>query len=179
MRVAVTGGPGVGKTSLLNALRKRGYPVVSEVAREIIADRRARGLSPRPPPAEFARMILEEDFRRYDNAPRKGVGVPTFFDRCVLDSMAMIAQLGLLRPQDRKQLLARYRYYPTAFILPPWREIYATDSERDQTYDEAVAVFHTLRDWYLGCSYHLIEVPKGSVELRCEFVIGILERAQG
>ena len=36
-----TGGPGSGKTSVLNELNKRGYFIVPEVAREIIKAQRA------------------------------------------------------------------------------------------------------------------------------------------
>ncbi|WP_149195062.1 AAA family ATPase [Luteimonas suaedae] len=157
IRIAVTGGPGAGKTALLEGLRGRGYPVVSEVAREVIAGRKARGLSPRPPPAEFARTVLDRDVQQYDCAPADDV--PTFFDRCVLDSMSMLAQLDQLHPRDKSELLAQYPYYPTAFILPPWREIYCTDTERDQDSDEAVSVHHALRDWYIGCGYNLVEGP--------------------
>src|SRR5215831_1817656 len=54
-RVVVTGGPGVGKTTLLAQLHASGYTIVSESARAIISERRRRGQSPRPEPAEFAR----------------------------------------------------------------------------------------------------------------------------
>ena len=38
----ITGGPGVGKTTLLEALAKQGFPYVPEVAREIIREQVAR-----------------------------------------------------------------------------------------------------------------------------------------
>lgn len=176
VRIAITGGPGAGKTELLKALRDRGYSVVPEVAREIIADRKAKGLSARPPPAEFARMILDRDIFQYKQALP---GTPAFFDRSLLDSMSMLFELGCLPMEDKRQLLARYPYYPTAFILPPWREIYCTDSERDQTFDEAIAVYEALRDWYIGCGYCLVEVPKGTIDERCEVVLKALEEGPG
>jgi predicted ATPase len=40
----------------------------------------------------------------------------------------------------------------------PWREIYRPDSERDQTYDEAVRVCQSVRKWYVQCGYNLIDV---------------------
>jgi predicted ATPase len=47
-RIVFTGGPGVGKTTLLLALQARGHTTVGDSARTIIQDRRRRGLSPRP-----------------------------------------------------------------------------------------------------------------------------------
>jgi predicted ATPase len=88
IRVAVTGGPGAGKTSLLEGLRIRGYPIVPEVAREIIAQRKSKGLSPRPPPVEFAQMIMERDIEQYDStSPEVDV---VFFDRSLLDSLGRL-----------------------------------------------------------------------------------------
>jgi predicted ATPase len=72
-------------------------------------------------------------------------------------------------------MLARYRFHPTAFILPPWEQIYCGDIERDQTFDEAVALHGAIRDWYIECGYNLVEVPRDSVEDRCEFVLRTLK----
>jgi predicted ATPase len=84
IRVAVTGGPGAGKTSLLEGLELRGYAVVPEVARKIIADRKTRRLSPRPSPIEFANAIVQRDVEQYE-ATRTGAKL-IFFDRSLLDS---------------------------------------------------------------------------------------------
>jgi predicted ATPase len=147
--------------------------VVPEAAREIIAKRKARGLSPRPEPLEFARSIFREDIRRYEELPLGTM--PVFFDRCLLDSMGMLTGLDQLGPDERRQHLDQFPYFPAAFILPPWREIYCTDTERDQTFDQAVAVHDSLRRWYVDCGYRLIEVPKASIDVRCGFVLQTLE----
>ena len=176
LRVAVTGGPGAGKTSVLQRLEQRGYTVVPEAAREIIAERKAKGLSARPPPLEFAQAIFGRDAERYHSVAETEKVV--FFDRTILDSLGMMAELGQLSDSDRHRLLARYPYYPTAFILPPWREIYRTDSERDQTYEDAVRVYESLRDWYVECDYTLIEVPPATVDERCDFLLQSLGEAR-
>lgn len=167
MRIALTGGPGAGKTALVDALARRGYAVVPEVARRIIAERKARGLSPRPPPPEFARMIFEKDRAQYRAVA--AVDGPVFFDRSLLDAMGMLWALGQL--PDRDDLLRRYPYHPTAFILPPWRDIYRQDTERDQTYVESVVVFQQLHRWYADCGYPPVEVPRDTVEARCDFIL--------
>jgi predicted ATPase len=169
IRVAVTGGPGAGKTSLLEALARRGYAVVPEVARRIIADRTARGLTRRPPPIEFATAIVEGDIDQYESAGTAAGLV--FFDRSLLDSLGMLTELNQLPDGKMRRLLERYPYHPTAFILPPWPEIYHTDSERDQSFEQAVAVYHSVRAWYVRCGYAVIDVPRETVDRRCEFVL--------
>src|SRR3954447_14370305 len=103
IRVAVTGGPGVGKTSLLEGLRRRGYTIIPEVARAIIADRKARGLSPRPPLSEFAKTMLERDVAQYEST-RLGNEI-IFFDRSLLDSLGMLAQLDQLSADEKRRFL--------------------------------------------------------------------------
>ncbi len=169
IRVAVTGGPGAGKTTLLEGLRQRGYAILPEVARAIIAERKARGLPPRPSQVEFARAIFERDISQYE-ATRAHEGA-IFFDRSLLDSLGMMTESGQLTETETRKLIAQYRYHSTAFILPPWREIYHTDSERDQTYEDAVRVYEGLRKWYTRCGYDLKEVPRGTIVDRCDFVL--------
>ena len=42
-RYIITGAPGAGKTTIVTALRERGYPVVDEAATDVIAREQAAG----------------------------------------------------------------------------------------------------------------------------------------
>ena len=167
--IAVSGGPGAGKTTTLDRLAERGFAVVPEVARAVIAERKAQGLSPRPSPEAFAEAILERDAAQHEAAT--SLSGPVFFDRSLLDSLGSLYSQGVLTPQRERTLLERYPYHHRALIFPPWEEIYCTDAERDQTYEEAVTVFHSVRRWYDRCGYELIEVPPGTVDARCDFIL--------
>jgi predicted ATPase len=56
-------------------------------------------------------------------------------------------------------------------VFPPWEEIYATDSERDHTFAHAVNVHTAVTAWYRNCGYDLVEVPRGTVQERCDFIL--------
>ena len=58
--VILTGGPGAGKTSILDVLAEDGFRIGQDVVREIIRERLAAGLSPRPSPEAFN----QESFKR-------------------------------------------------------------------------------------------------------------------
>lgn len=169
----LTGGPGAGKTAVLEGLQQRGYPVVNEVARKVIAERKARGLSPRPAPRAFAETILEQDLRNYASAAESDAEV-VFFDRSLLDALGGLAQLGALSDARRLQLLRDYPYHDPVFLFPPWPEIYRTDSERDQSLAESVRVYHSIKDWYSACGYTLDEVPQGTIDERCDNLLAKL-----
>jgi len=169
-RVVLTGGPGAGKTSVLVRLQELGYAVVPDMARQFIADRKSKGLSPRPPPVDFARAILEEDMGRYDSVS-DGI---VFFDRGILDALAMLNECGALCDKEREDILARYPYSSPVFVFPPWREIYRTDTERDQNFKESVQVHSFIRDWYLKIGYDVSTVPIGAIHERCEYILKTL-----
>jgi predicted ATPase len=59
--------------------------------------------------------------------------------------------------------------------LPPWKEIYTNDAERDHTFEHAEWVNSITLAWYhrLG-RYQLIEVPRVSVAERCTYVLQVL-----
>jgi predicted ATPase len=170
--VIVTGGPGAGKTTLLAELGARGYATVEESARAVIAERLARGMSRRPDGLAFAQEIVRRDIEKYLNHPRSAQWV--FFDRGLIDALGMLHEAS---PQPRsalESLLASHPFYPTVFVLPPWRAIYANDPARDQTFAEAVAVHARVVRWYRSVGYLLNEVPRVPVVQRAEHILHIL-----
>ncbi|MFG6178914.1 AAA family ATPase [Halomonas sp. THAF12] len=168
-RVVITGGPGGGKTSLIEAMEERGYPVVQETARRIIKERLAAGLSPRPDPVSFGKKILSSDIEKYQAAA--GGHRAVFFDRGILDALYMLDEAQALTRDEFAQYVRRFPYSSVVFLLPPWEEIYAKDSERDQSLEEAVQVFEGMKGWYSYWGYETVEVPRVSVEARVAFVI--------
>ena len=170
--VIVTGGPGAGKTTLLTELASRGYATVDESARAIIAQRLARGESPRPDARAFAEEIVRRDIEKYRNQPRSSDWV--FFDRGVIEAVAMLHEASPLPSAELESMLASYPFHRTVFVLPPWEAIYATDGERDHSFAHAVDVHAKVVAWYRSCGYVLDEVPRLPVAQRAEHVLRIL-----
>jgi predicted ATPase len=170
--IALTGGPGAGKTTLLAELASMGYATVEESARAIIAERLAAGLTPRPSPLEFANQILSRDIGKY--VAQRQTSDWVFFDRGLIDALAMVHEASPMSGEEVNSILARYPFHGSAFILPPWEVIYATDAERDQTYAEAISVYEKLLRWYRRCGYEVHEVPRLPVTERAAHVIGMM-----
>jgi len=61
------------------------------------------------------------------------------------------------------------------FVLPAWREIYKSDSERTLDFDGASAFGDLTREAYRGSGYALFDVPKVSIEARLAFILSALE----
>lgn len=172
MRVVITGGPGAGKTALLNELRRLGFATVDDTPRAIIRSRRARGLSPRPPPLDFADEVLRREIEQYQ---RHGGDALTFFDRGVIDALLMVAQAAPERGADVAARAAAYPYHRVAIFLPPWEEIYVNDEERDHPFSHAVCVYESLIAWYDACGYQVAPLPKVAIDERCRLVLSMLQ----
>lgn len=168
-RFILTGGPGAGKTSVLRILEGKGFLCMPDVARKVIQQRLAQGLSPRPSPEEFAAQILAADGAQYDACPN--VGGPIFFDRGIPDALGMLFDCHEITVQAAKQQLHQRPYNMRAFYFPAWEAIFTTDAERDQSFEESIAISERVRSWYGALGYELLAVPIASPEARADFIL--------
>lgn len=168
----ITGGPGVGKTTLIHELSNAGFTVVEESARKIIqAQMLANGDAlPWKNKMLYAKLMLEAAVNVYQTIKAKQLSEPVFFDRGILDSIGYMNMENIPIPSEMKAMAIAHRYAAKVFILPPWKEIYQTDHERKQTWEEAVFTFEKMKETYLAHGYQLIEIPKADVGTRRRFV---------
>ena len=170
-RIVLTGGPGAGKTTVLEELRHRGYATGDDAARSIIRERKHAGLSPRPDPATFAKQVFEKEVASYHATTQS----PTFFERGVVDAVGSLFGAGTLSEKEFGRLINDYPYQ-TVFIFPPWEEIYCTDDERDHTFEHSVKVYESILALYQRFSSTPIEVPLGTVDDRTNFILAHIKR---
>ena len=167
----LTGPPGSGKTSLIDALAGH-IKTVPEVARRVLAIERARrgtATGEQDPEAFVARML---DMAMADYASANG---PTIFDRGIPDLLAYCAHYQV-SDLDVRAAINAHRCRPNVFVLPAWQEIYASDAERTLDFDGATAFGDLTRDAYRRSGYVLVHVPKASIDARLDFMLSALER---
>ncbi|WP_377848980.1 AAA family ATPase [Bosea sp. UC22_33] len=170
--IVITGGPGSGKTSLIEALAAGGHAVRPEAGRAIIRDQQAiggRGL-PWIDPALFAELMLAADLRGHAEALMERDNV--FFDRGLPDIAGYLTLCGLPLPHHVERAAQELRYRRTVFIAPPWRDIFAQDAERKQDFSESERTFAAMAETYPRYGYELVELPRASVAERVAFVLG-------
>ncbi|MEO5322417.1 AAA family ATPase [Mesorhizobium sp. CC13] len=171
----LTGGPGSGKTTLIDALATAGHSTTSEAGRGIIRDQMAIDGPALPwrDPALFAELMLSWEMRSH--AMASALPGPVFFDRGVPDVVGYLRLGGLPVPAHVEQAARGYRYAKTVFILPHWPEIFARDSERRQDEDEARRTHASMVVTYAGYGHELVEVPRLPVAERLRFVLDRVE----
>ncbi len=161
----LTGPPGAGKTSVLDALPE-GLQTVAEPARRVLNEARRTGsrATGEQDSALFVERMLATARNDYDAAEDL-----TVFDRGLPDLLAFCAHYGL--PDAPVRAAMRRRPYQTpAFFLPAWRDIYCKDEERKLDFEGALAFGQLIERAYLSDGYELVHVPEASVADRVAFI---------
>jgi len=117
--IVLTGGPGVGKSATLDALRAMGMNTASDAARDVIRERLAQGLSPRPAPVQFAQAVLARDIRSYEDASTERDSASTFYERGVVDAVGGLWGTGGINSAQVDEFILNYPYSQPVFIFPP------------------------------------------------------------
>jgi predicted ATPase len=172
--VVISGGPGAGKTTVLRELEQRGFRCVPEVARQIIQEQVRDGGDALPwrDRERYCRAMLERSIASYRE--HAATALTTFFDRGIPDTFCYARLIGSSLEDEIFAACQRYRYAERVFLAPPWREIYATDSERKQSYDEAETTYHLMVEAYEDCGYEVMEIPRGAPARRADFIVSML-----
>lgn len=172
----ITGGPGSGKSTLIDALENRGYARTLEAGRAIIQDQLSIGGRALPwiDPAFFAELMLSWELRSYRTAESEPG--PVFFDRGVPDVVGYLRLMNLSVPPHMIKAVETFRYNRRVFLAPPWPEIFSPDRERKQTWEEAIRTAEALRQAYTDSGYELVELPCSPVDHRIAFVLDRLNK---
>lgn len=167
----VTGGPGSGKSTLIDALEQAGFGRSMEAGRGVIQDQVTIGGRAQPwiDPALFAEMMLAWEMRLYRIAQEQSGQI--FFDRGVPDVVGYLRLMKLPIPKHLEKAVETFRYNPCVFIAPPWEEIFQQDQERKQDFAEAIRTYESLSEAYTRYRYELVELPRAPVEERLSFVL--------
>jgi predicted ATPase len=167
----LTGGPGAGKTTLIEALRDAGFATMPEAGRAIIRDQQAIGgpATHQGNPGLFAELMLAFDMQSYRRALDEPG--PVFFDRGITELAGYHRMMGMPAPAHFRVAAQQFRYNARVFVAPPWPEIFAQDSERKQTREEAGRTHYAVAAAYVELGYEIVPLPKVSVEARLRFML--------
>jgi predicted ATPase len=170
----ITGGPGSGKTTLIEALAAHGVRRMPEAGRAVIQDQLAIGGSALPwsDRRAFAELMLSHELRSYREA--KALTGPIIFDRGVPDVVGYLRVSGLQVPPHVERAARDLRYHRRVFIAPHWPAIFAQDAERKQSMEEAEATYRVMVEVYSVLGYELVPLPLAPVRERVQFVRSII-----
>ena len=162
-RYIITGGPATGKSSIIEYFQQKGHPCFEEVSRGIIQEQNIQTSAKN---FDFESAVFQERKTQYLAATKLH-----FYDRSMLDGLAYMKLQNIPIPQQMLTDLTTHRYESKVFIAPAWEEIYHQDSERLESFEEAIAIDKSLREIYQSFGYELVEIPLTTVEERVKFIL--------
>ena len=170
-KIVITGGPGTGKSSIIHKLEEKGEKCLHEISRQVTMEAQKEGIAQLflEKPLLFSEKLLEGRINQYLEA----IEYPSdhiFIDRGLPDVVAYMDYFDTNYPEFFNKTCENNRY-DLIFILPPWKEIYTSDNERYESYEEALKISSYLYSTYRRYGYAPIEVPKLSVEKRTNFIL--------
>jgi predicted ATPase len=172
--VVIIGGPGTGKTTIIDALKSMGHCCYPEISREVTLEAKKQGIEQLflENPLLFSELLLEGRKKQFENAKREASEI-VFLDRGIPDILAYMHYIGDSYPSFFDQA-CKDSTYNSIFILPPWEDIYESDNERYENFEQAQLIHNHLTETYQKYGYTIIEVPKDTVENRVNYILSSL-----
>jgi predicted ATPase len=170
--VVITGAPSSGKTSVIDELAKRGYPIQSEIARELIEECLRHGMTLAEVRGVDYVKELQEKILRFKLGRERALDKSTlvFADRGTPDSIVYFALAGLdvKRAIEASQIF-RYR---AVFMLD--RLPLVKDGVRSENDAAAAKIGRAIEEAYENLGYKLTRVPVLPIEKRADFILNAL-----
>ncbi|PRZ28234.1 AAA family ATPase [Flavobacterium granuli] len=169
--IVIIGGPGTGKSTIIDGLTARGFCCYPEISREVTLEAKKQGIEQLflEKPLLFSELLLEGRKKQYLKALNEPHDV-VFIDRGIPDVLAYMHYIGDSYPTSF-DTICREHTYSKIFILPSWEEIYVSDEARYENYEQAKLIQNHLVETYQGYGYDLIEVPKDTLDNRILFIL--------
>jgi predicted ATPase len=169
--IAIIGGPGSGKSSILNKLEEKGFCCYPEISREVTLKAKEQGIEQLflEKPLLFSELLLEGRIKQFQAAQNEPHDI-VFIDRGIPDILAYMHYIGNSYPVVFEEACKENKY-SKIFVLPPWEDIYVSDNERYENFEQALKIHSYIIKTYKQYGYQLIDIPIDTIENRVDFVL--------
>ncbi len=165
----ITGGPGTGKTTLINELKKMGHKTVVEAATFIITeDLKNSGENPNKHPETFQAKVAIKQIEHESVLDSKD---EAFLDRGIVDGIAYSKFYNNPAPKELTDYVENEsNKYRTIFMLDPI-DSYEENEVRLESKEDAQKLHDAIKLAYEDLGYNVVDVPFLTVAQRVQFIL--------
>ncbi len=167
----ISGGPSTGKTETIKEIRRRGYKVLQEAARKVVAtDKRfIRKSIKQINIKDFQNAIFDFQLKQIKDLKKLKHTKHVFSDRGIGDTLAYYIVHNLKLPREKFDIAKKLRY-KKIFILDSL-DFYKQDTLRKETKKEQELIHDSIIKMYKRLGYKPVFVPFMGVKERADFIL--------
>ena len=178
-KIVITGGPGSGKTEIINELEKRGYHVRHEIVRNLYKEGKKKGFNAfKKNPFEFSNKLLDFRISQFHSSSELEYDLNkpyVFFDRGIHDTFAYLRFLN--KNYKYKNIIFSFSY-DFVFLLNPWKKIYVNDDERMESFSDSKKIYKSIKLIYSEAKIKTKTILNDSIKNRVDYIINYLNHIQ-
>ena len=168
-KILITGGPGSGKTSIIDELEKKNFNCEHEIVRSLTIEGKKKGNDQAflSDPLKFTKKLLDLRINQFNKIQENEI---TFYDRGVHDTLAY---LKFIKVNIRDELINKCKKikYNMVFVLSPWKKIYQQDDCRYESFEESIKIFNEIIKIYEYFEMNTIILKQGTIDYRVDKIL--------
>tara|TARA_X000000950_G_scaffold262480_1_gene333802 strand:+ start:3371 stop:3913 length:543 start_codon:yes stop_codon:yes gene_type:complete len=169
-KIVISGGPGAGKTTIINSLKNLGYFCYDEISRDLIKKSKKDSKQNLfiENPLRFSKILWEKREEQYKNSIIQKKYDKVFFDRSLIDIISYLEFIGQRNFNFEKKIINFN--YDLVFLIKPIKKFYRKDFARYEDFNESLKIHSILKKNYKK-HFKTIKVPYKKLSKRLNFII--------
>ena len=174
-KIVITGGPGGGKTTIINSLKDMGYCCYDEIGREFILKYKKKHNQNIffENPLEFSNILWKKREEQFKKSMKQKEYDKVFFDRGLLDITSYLEFIGK-RNLNLERKLTNFKY-DIIFLVKPTKKNYKKDFSRYEDFSQSIKIHNILERNY-NKHFKTIDVPFEKLKDRINFIIDFCKK---
>ena len=176
-KIVISGGPGGGKTTIINSLKDMGYYCYDEISRELIQKYKKKYNQNIffENPLEFSKLLWKKREEQYKNSIIQKEYDKVFFDRSLLDVTSYLEFIGKRNLNLEKKL--SNLNYDIVFLVKPTKKNYKKDFSRHENFNQSMKIHNILEKNYKN-HFKTVNVPFKKLSERLNFIIEFCKKSK-